>query len=103
MEFYSSLLQLRGSSQPTLPLTSQEGNVLLYNGEVFGGIPVEDGENDGEVLLRRLAAAGPAVMEAVRGPWAIVLWHPQSDTLWFGRDVMGKHLKLFTLSPAMHL
>lgn len=32
----------------------------------------------------------PRTMEALRGPWACVFWHPRCRTLWFGRDVLGE-------------
>lgn len=59
MHLVASLLQLRGSSSGTCPLVDpKDGNVLVFNGEVFGGLEVPRGANDGAVLLEALAAPG---------------------------------------------
>ena len=39
---FSSVLYLRGSHLTKQPLVSPEGNILLWNGEVFGGIDVKE-------------------------------------------------------------
>jgi hypothetical protein len=53
----ASLLQLRGISASTCPLQDGQGNVLCFNGEVFGGLHVPPGSNDARLLLAALAAA----------------------------------------------
>ena len=35
-------------------------------------------------------AAVPQVLNSLRGPWSIIFWHKSHQTLWFGRDVLGK-------------
>lgn len=112
----ASLLQLRGSSAAGSPLVDGAGNVLCFNGEVFGGLHVPPAANDAACLLDALArlladadAAGaqhaeqqqqqqqggerdsvPALLSRLRGPWALLYWQQASQTLWFGRDVMGE-------------
>lgn len=104
----ASLLQLRGSSPSTSPLADAQGNILCFNGEIFAGLDIPQGGNDGKALLAALqqasaaapgaAAAGSAcedvvaVLSKLRGPWALIYWQAQQQTLWFGRDVMGKQL-----------
>ena len=64
-------------------------------GEVFGGLPVPDGANDGAALMAALGEQGSSVagvLSRLRGPWALVYWHAPSQTLWFGRDAVGKLL-----------
>lgn len=61
----SSLLQLRGAARVAPPLASPGGGVLCFNGELFGGLPLAEGANDGAALLAALDAApeqgaGPA-------------------------------------------
>jgi asparagine synthetase B (glutamine-hydrolysing) len=53
----ASLLQLRGSSPSTSPLQDSSGNVLCFNGEVFGGLDLAEGGNDGNALLAALQGA----------------------------------------------
>lgn len=99
----SSVLQLRGSSPVRPPLHSPSGDVLLFNGEVFGGLDIAPGGNDAEALLASLSEADtaeiPALLSRLRGPWALVYWESSASTLWFGRDVMGRRSLLIGHSP----
>ena len=90
----ASLLQLRGAAAVPALRRGNCGSALCWNGEVFGGsLGVAEDGNDGSVLLDALLAtpeAVPAVLSRVRGPWALVFFHQPSETLWFGRDVLGR-------------
>lgn len=87
------------------------GNVLLWNGEVFGGQlgapePATPGpeENDTDAVLAALGAGDAdglsepdamgrycrATLSGVVGPWALVYLHRPSSTLHFGRDRLGR-------------
>lgn len=66
----ASLLQLRGFSPASCPLKDGHGSVLAYNGEIFGGLPVQPGQNDGQQLLAALGSADGAVGE--RQPEALL-------------------------------
>jgi len=93
-----SLLQMRGREPSAQPLVGSDGSVLLFNGEIFGGMHVSEDSNDAEVLLSALTEAGgdvPRTMARVRGPWAFVLWEPREGRLWYGRDVMGRRSLLY--------
>lgn len=48
-------------------------------------------ENDGEALAAALSTSNdvPAVVQQLRGPWALLWWQTSTRTLWFGRDVLG--------------
>jgi len=109
-----SLLQLRGAAPSAAPLVDAEGNVLCFNGEVFGGLPgLGRRDNDASALLQALATAGSPsvsdggddngdgggdgggggitrVLSRLRGPWALVYWHESTQRLWYGRDVVGR-------------
>jgi hypothetical protein len=91
----ASLLQLRGGGGggAAPPLAAPSGSVLAFNGEIFGGLPVPRGANDGACLLAALEAAPadgvPALLSALRGPWALVFWRARDRRLWFGRDWLG--------------
>lgn len=51
----ASLLQLRGVHAACAPLHApHSGSVLCFNGEIFGGLLVPAGSNDGDVLLEAL-------------------------------------------------
>ena len=98
VSFAASLLQLRGTNRSTVPIrSSSSDDVLLFNGEIFEGLEMEEGENDGQALLRALESSsssseeGPVgVLSRLRGPWSIVYWHSASSKVWIGRDFMGR-------------
>lgn len=93
----ASVLHLRGASCVPQPLQDAEGNVLLWNGEVFGGaVSVPAGASDSRALLCALSSGVGSgrtvceVLEFVQGPWACVYWHARSRSLWHGRDALGR-------------
>eukprot|EP00941_MAST-03F_sp_MAST-3F-sp1_P001388 g1388.t1 len=94
VKFAASVLHLRGSSGPTVqPAIDEDGNVLLWNGEVFGGIHVEKEENDTLCVLKHLRNAKTnvqvrTVLEKIQGPFAMCFW--RDDTLFFARDRIGR-------------
>ncbi|GBG90022.1 hypothetical protein CBR_g50115 [Chara braunii] len=49
-----SSLQLRGRRKISQPLIDSAGNVLAFNGEIFGGLKMESSGNDAEALLDAL-------------------------------------------------
>ncbi|KAH6797829.1 Asparagine synthase family protein [Perilla frutescens var. hirtella] len=109
--FMGATLQLRGVNRVVQPLTDEFGNVLVYNGEIFGGIHFRNDSNDTEILMQSLGQccscishenAGsfacsegkkvsvPELLSKIRGPWALIYWQDSSKTLWFGRDAFGR-------------
>jgi hypothetical protein len=56
----ASLLQLRGDSPSTSPLQDSNGNILCFNGEIFAGLDIPAGGNDGKALLTALHHAAAA-------------------------------------------
>lgn len=54
---------------------------------------VPQGKCDSEVLLRAMSMPGADIVQVlskVEGPWAAVYWQDSSQTLWIGRDPLGK-------------
>jgi hypothetical protein len=94
LQFIGSLLQLRGSEPVSSPLRdAASGNVLLLNGQVFGGLEVPPLASDAALLLQALSHPGAdvaALLAGLRGPWALVFWQHATRTLWFGRDPIGE-------------
>lgn len=94
LHFRGSLLQLRGAAPACTPVCDAAGNVLLFNGQVFGGsLHVPPAANDAALLFQALAAPSadvPAILGGVHGPWAAVFWQAATRTLWFGRDAFGE-------------
>ncbi|XP_020257651.1 asparagine synthetase domain-containing protein 1-like isoform X2 [Asparagus officinalis] len=114
IELVGATLQLRGIRRVFQPLEDVSRNLLVYNGEIFGGIHVADRFNDGQALLDELGnccscgfhevdplerffccnAKGkksvPEILSTIRGPWALIYWQEESNTIWFGRDAFGR-------------
>uniref|UniRef100_A0A1A7WPW6 Asparagine synthetase domain-containing protein 1 n=1 Tax=Iconisemion striatum TaxID=60296 RepID=A0A1A7WPW6_9TELE len=97
--FSAHVLHMRGLLT-TQPLQDDVGNVLMWNGEVFGGLPVMPEENDTRVICRRLSSCRSpsevlAVLSAIQGPWGFVYYQKAGDFLWFGRDFFGRRSLLW--------
>ncbi|CAJ1939726.1 unnamed protein product [Sphenostylis stenocarpa] len=108
LHFFGATLQLRGINPLIQPVVDTLGNVLVYNGEIFGGYHLASDCNDTEFLMRTLGeccscgscSAGHCVecgkssvvgvLSAIKGPWAIIYWQNSSRTIWFGRDGFGR-------------
>ena len=60
-------------------------------GEIFGGLQVSTGLNDGQALLEALSNSSniSEVLSQLLGPWSIVYWDCSRGRLWFGRDALG--------------
>ncbi|KAG9323965.1 hypothetical protein KVV02_003236 [Mortierella alpina] len=104
LTFYGAVLHLRGDLVTHQPHVSKEGNVLLWNGEIFDGIFVDHHQNDGQVLMDQLEsitdrtdhrAAFLSIMEQIEGPYAFVYYHASSKVLYFGRDCLGRRSLLW--------
>ncbi|XP_059199430.1 asparagine synthetase domain-containing protein 1 [Centropristis striata] len=97
--FSAHVLHMRGRLTPQ-PLQDDTGNVLLWNGEIFGGVPVPPEENDTAVVSGRLSSCSSSseilsVLSSLRGPWGFVYYQKAGDYLWFGRDVLGRRSLLW--------
>ncbi|XP_036364101.1 asparagine synthetase domain-containing protein 1 isoform X5 [Octopus sinensis] len=103
---YGFVLHLRG--QLTMqPLTDQNGNILLWNGEIFDGLPeLQEDDNDTEALLTALSHCHTdeeilSVLSHLQGPWAFIYWQVERKQLWFGRDVLGRRSLLWHLPESL--
>ncbi|XP_073005455.1 uncharacterized protein [Typha latifolia] len=111
MCFLGATLQLRGGVPISQPFVAVSQNILVYNGEVFGGVHVECDKNDAESLLYALERccscdfsrldkacscnengrkSVPEVLSLIKGPWALIYWQEKTKTIWFGRDALGR-------------
>ncbi|KAF8942877.1 hypothetical protein BGZ47_006047 [Haplosporangium gracile] len=109
MTFYGAVLHLRGDIVTRQPHVSSTGNILLWNGEIFDGIAVDHHENDGRVLMNQLETISTRndhgaqdhrqdflnLMVKIEGPYAFVYFHAFSQTVYFGRDCLGRRSLLW--------
>lgn len=99
--FAGFVLHLRGSLTPQ-PITNEQGDVLLWNGEIFGGLEVEEMENDTRILFDKLVKCSSdreitSIIQYIQGPWSTIFWRAKEEQLWFGRDVFGRRSLLWHL------
>lgn len=97
--FSAHVLHMRGLLTPQ-PVQDNTGNVLEWNGEIFGGLPVRPEENDTAVVSQRLSSCNSpseilSVLSAIQGPWGFVYYQKAGDYLWFGRDFFGRRSLLW--------
>ncbi|KAJ8906948.1 hypothetical protein NDN08_003431 [Rhodosorus marinus] len=91
----ASTLCLRGPAT-FQPVKSSTGNVLLYNGQLFGNEDLVSGqESDTLAVLALLETAASAAdvagaVASLKGPWSIIYWQQSTKRLWFGRDALGR-------------
>uniref|UniRef100_A0A0E0FDE0 Asparagine synthetase domain-containing protein n=1 Tax=Oryza meridionalis TaxID=40149 RepID=A0A0E0FDE0_9ORYZ len=95
--FIGATLQLRGAEPISQPMVGQSGSVLVYNGEIYGGVHVADDQNDTQSLLSSLESSCscechalvrdeacpccgsvgksvPQILSTIKGPWALIYW-----------------------------
>uniref|UniRef100_A0A3Q1GGE8 Asparagine synthetase domain-containing protein 1 n=1 Tax=Acanthochromis polyacanthus TaxID=80966 RepID=A0A3Q1GGE8_9TELE len=97
--FSAHVLHMRGLLTPQ-PAQDSAGNILLWNGEIFGGLPVRSEENDTAVISQQLSSCNSpseilAVLSAIQGPWGFVYYQKEGEYLWFGRDFFGRRSLLW--------
>ncbi|KAL3056782.1 hypothetical protein OYC64_019294 [Pagothenia borchgrevinki] len=97
--FSAHVLHLRGLLTPQ-PVEDSRGNALVWNGEIFGGVPVMPEENDTAVVSQRLSSCNSSTeilsfLSTVRGPWGFIYYQKAGDYLWFGRDFLGRRSLLW--------
>lgn len=98
--FSGHVLHLRGPLTPQPVEDPTTGNVFLWNGEVFGGIPIEAEENDTQVIFRQLCSCSSesailSVLSSIHGPWSFIFYQASKHHLWFGRDYFGRRSLLW--------
>ena len=74
-------------SKKTQPYVTDKGNVLIYNGEIFG---LGDDVFDTEWLANKIENEGIASLkDGVNGMWAFVWYEPKNERMWLVRDHFG--------------
>ncbi|RHZ01475.1 hypothetical protein DYB35_000788, partial [Aphanomyces astaci] len=99
----SAVLHLRGTQLCEQPVHDRHGNVLLWNGEVFGGASIPIYESDTKYVSHRLASVDDDsvsaevaatlvvdVLSIIQGPFAFAWLHVSTNTLFYGRDGLGR-------------
>ncbi|GAA5823765.1 hypothetical protein JCM11251_003284 [Rhodosporidiobolus azoricus] len=99
MRYHASILHMRGDGVTLQPFVAENGDVFLWNGEVFDGLEVGPHENDGQKLFDRIQAYGPssffAAIRDVEGPYAFIYYQASMQRLYFARDPLGRRSLLY--------
>ncbi|XP_053216206.1 asparagine synthetase domain-containing protein 1 [Podarcis raffonei] len=98
--FSGHVLHLRGQLTPQPVEDPTSGNVFLWNGEIFSGVPVTAEENDTQIIFRQLCTCSResdvlSVLSSIQGPWSFVFYQASEHCLWFGRDFFGRRSLLW--------
>uniref|UniRef100_A0A1E1XSL4 Putative asparagine synthase n=1 Tax=Amblyomma sculptum TaxID=1581419 RepID=A0A1E1XSL4_AMBSC len=101
----ATVLGLRGRQLTLQPAKDELGNLLAWNGEIFGGLKVSDKECDTNFLLHQLSHCASEsellnTISCIEGPWAFVYFKRNEKQLWFGRDVFGRRSLLYQVKGA---
>lgn len=97
----ASVLHQRGPLSAAQPLISENGAVLLWNGEIFNDevVGLESGKNDTEFVLNELNHCQDTVplnfLTKINGPYAFVFIDGEVKNLWFGKDIFGRRSLLW--------
>lgn len=113
MVCYGTVLQLRGELMKQ-PVVDEHGNFLLWNGEIFGGLQIVEGQNDTIAVMEKLNkltshAEFVNFFTSIHGPWSFVYFDTKNKELWYGRDFFGRRSlisscgdDMFSLSSTFH-
>ncbi|KAI8969063.1 asparagine synthase-domain-containing protein [Mycotypha africana] len=108
LRFFSTVLHLRGTEiSPQPKYNKDSGNILCWNGEIFGGIEVGQEENDTNVLMNHLENAKNEkdilnILQSIEGPFAFVYYRAAMKKIYFGRDCLGRRSLLWHRSADGH-
>ena len=111
-----SVLSIQGTGLCTQPYIDSEGNVLLWNGEIFHGLDADSTSTFSDTVLvangllrchqcetsiQAIAARITAFLSQCQGPFAFIYYIPALEFLFVGRDPFGRR-SLLTFSATVH-
>lgn len=104
VSFFASVLHLRSQHVVKQPVVSPRGNILVFNGELYAGLPgleADPDASDTTLLSQALEDAADSSEEiaktlaSIYGEFAFAFYHAATSTLWFGRDRLGRRSLLW--------
>ena len=103
LHFVAAVLHIQGDDMCRQPVSDDQGNVFLWNGEVFGATAnsffdaPRPGSSDTSVIAAVLHKLAPmnrdemaVALGHVHGPFAFIYFHRRTSTLYFGKDPFGR-------------
>lgn len=91
--FAAAVLWMQGLGVTTQPSLDDNENLLLWNGDLFSGCLAKDDVCDTNIILAELQSTTDimSVLRKIEGPYCFVYYQKSSHTLYFGRDIIGRH------------
>ncbi|XP_015608503.1 asparagine synthetase domain-containing protein 1 [Cephus cinctus] len=100
--FVGSVLWMQGTNLISQPCTDGNGNILLWNGDVFYGTLANGNTCDTLNILNTLKSTDNVLstLRKVQGPYSFIYYQKSSKHLYFGRDFIGRHSLLVKMNYA---
>jgi asparagine synthetase B (glutamine-hydrolysing) len=102
MEFHGCVLHLRGLELAKQPVRRNR-NILLFNGEIYNGVELGS-RSDTLVFMDLLESCESEsgilkVLSTIQGEWAFIYYRADMNTVYFGRDPLGRRALLWHHHP----
>ncbi|KAI5734912.1 hypothetical protein M8J77_011885 [Diaphorina citri] len=104
--FLASVRWTQGVTISPQPLEDVDGNVLLWNGDVYNFTSEDNktiestSESDSLQVLQRFASHGVLkTLKHIQGPYSFIFLDKKNKQLWFGKDPIGRHSLLLKCTP----
>ncbi|CAF1364732.1 unnamed protein product [Adineta steineri] len=101
--FAVSVLALRGYKQEQ-PFIDEDGNILLYNGEIYEGpLQIKPDDNDGILLSNHLKNCSNEIdicnlISKLEGCFAFIYFQKKTNSLYYGRDRLGRRSLMYSIT-----
>ncbi|KAL1456186.1 hypothetical protein WDU94_000933 [Cyamophila willieti] len=97
--FLASVRWTQGANMSVQPLEDSEGNVLLWNGDVYSMTSEDNSlskepssESDSAQVFCRFSKFGVLkTLKHIQGPYSFIFLNRKTKQLWFGKDPIGRH------------
>ncbi|XP_014608843.1 PREDICTED: asparagine synthetase domain-containing protein CG17486 [Polistes canadensis] len=96
----ASILWTQGLKLAEQPLIDPNGNILLWNGDVFSGSLAQNDTSDSITVLNAFSKSLNITntLRHIQGPYSFIYFQKSSKLLYFGRDIIGRHSLLLQLN-----
>ncbi|KAI4494253.1 hypothetical protein M0802_009122 [Mischocyttarus mexicanus] len=96
----ASILWTQGLKLAVQPLIDPNGNILLWNGDVFSGSLAKNDTSDSITILNAFSKSLNITntLRYIQGPYSFIYFQKSSKLLYFGRDIIGRHSLLLQLN-----
>ncbi|XP_015185706.1 PREDICTED: asparagine synthetase domain-containing protein 1 [Polistes dominula] len=96
----ASVLWTQGLKLAEQPLIDSDGNILLWNGDIFSGSLAKNDTSDSITVLNAFSKSLniTKTLRCIQGPYSFIYFQKSSKLLYFGRDIIGRHSLLLQLN-----